>query len=185
MHVRAIDNERFRKLLRSYPVGAVELLYDLYYKSLLSIASSLTHDPDASEDIVQDTFLHIWENKEKLSQGHERSIEHYLVRVVRNKSISFYKRRKHFNVDNLRFLNNPANRGENPIETNIIEGEIIQEIRHFISTFPKRERECLLMKIDEALTLDQIAFRLNVSRKAVERSLTSANKRLRKWGADK
>jgi predicted DNA-binding protein YlxM (UPF0122 family) len=37
------------------------------------------------------------------------------------------------------------------------------------------------MKLDEELSTDQIASKLNVSKKAVERSLTSANKRLRKY----
>jgi DNA-directed RNA polymerase specialized sigma subunit len=37
------------------------------------------------------------------------------------------------------------------------------------------------MRIDEEMTTQQIADRLNVSKKAVERSLTSANRRLRKY----
>jgi DNA-binding transcriptional regulator LsrR (DeoR family) len=41
------------------------------------------------------------------------------------------------------------------------------------------------MKMDEGMTQDQIAQHLNVSRKAVERSLTSAKKRLKKWASGK
>jgi RNA polymerase sigma factor (sigma-70 family) len=134
----AIDNERFRKLLRSYPIGALEFLYDRYYKSLLNIARSLTHDPVASKDIVQETFICIWDNRKKLSKDHSQSIEHYLVRIVRNKSISFYKKTKHLNLDKLLFINDQQSFTANPIETRIIQAEIIQEIRYVISTFPKR-----------------------------------------------
>ena len=71
-------------------------------------------------------------------------------------------------------LNDPS------VEANIIELEISREIREIISTFPRREKECLLMKIDKEMTTEQIAVELNVSKKAVERSVTSANKRLRR-----
>ncbi len=176
-----IDNERFRKLLRSYPVRAVELLYDLYAKSLCSIARSLTHDQDASEDIVQDAFLHVWTNREELSEHHERSIEYYLVRVVRNKSISYYKKKKQQNIEYERLLSSQHNSNESPLETDIIHTELIRQIRDVIASFPRTERECLLLKIDKAMTPDQIAQHQNVTKKAVERSLTSAHKRLRKW----
>ena len=177
----AIDNERFRKLLRSYPASAIRLLYDFYYQALLRIARNLIHDQDAAADIVQDTFLHVWEKRIELATHHDRSIEHYLVRVVRNKSITYYKKQRNLQVD-AAFLTQLRTSHESPVETQLIEKELMKEIRVLITTFPNRERQCLLMKIDDGLTIDQIAFKLNVSRKAVERSLTAANKRLRKWG---
>lgn len=69
---------------------------------------------------------------------------------------------------------------ENSIEIKLIALEDKIWLRNLIKNFPRRERECLLLKLDEELSLDEIAARLKVSRKAVERSLTSANKRLRR-----
>ncbi len=181
-----IENERFRKLLLSFPGKAIEFLYDQYYYSLVSIARRLTHDQKASEDIVQETFLHVWENHKQLGQYHERSIEHYLVRVVKNKSISRYKRTLQLNERKIEFFNGYSVHSNDPsIEDQIIQVEIDKEIRQLITSFPRRERECLLMKLDEEMTTEQIAERLNVSRKAVERSITSANKRLRKYWSSK
>lgn len=171
-----VDNQKIRKLLRSYPTEAVKILYDFYYKSLLNIARALTYDPIASEDIVQEAFLIVLLNRVELSEHHERSIEHYLVKVVRNRSVSYYKKRKLLSLDNL--ILQTSHHREPSAESNIIEAEAEQEIRLMIGTFPKREKECLLMKIDEDMTPDQIAARLNISRKAVERSITSAKKRL-------
>lgn len=180
-----IENERFRKLLLAFPAKAIELLYDQYYQSLISIARRLTHDQRASEDIVQETFVHVWENHKQLGQYHERSIEHYLVRVVKNKAISRYKRTLQLNERKIEFINGHSFNSNDPsVEDQIIKTEVNSQIRQVINSFPKRERECLLMKLDEELTTDQIAERLKVSRKAVERSITSANKRLRKhWSS--
>jgi RNA polymerase sigma-70 factor, ECF subfamily len=175
-----IENEPLRKLLLSFPSKAIELLYDQYYLRLVGIARKFTNDPKASEDIVQETFLHVWENHQQLGQPHERSIEHYLVRVVKNKSISRYKRTLRQHERKIEFLHGLYGLGDPSIEDRLIRAEVDQAIRKVIATFPRRERECLFLKLDEELTTDQIADRLKVSRKAVERSITSANKRLRK-----
>jgi RNA polymerase sigma-70 factor (ECF subfamily) len=178
----AIDDERFRKLLLSVPAKAIAILYDYHYHGLVRIATSLTHDRKASEDIVQETFVLVWENYKQLGQPHNRSIEHYLVRVVRNKAISHYKRTLDLNEQRTLFLNGHGFAGsDHSIEAKLIRQEISREIRRVIIAFPKRERECLLMKMDEEMTTDQMAARMNVSKKAVERSLTSGSKRLRKY----
>lgn len=177
-----IDNERFRKLLRSYPKKAVSLLYDEYHRSLQNLSFALTRDKEAAKDIVQEAFYHVWQNSERLSHFHERSIENYLVKVVRYKSITYFKRAIQLNIHNLEFLSGqPVSLIVQPFEYKIIEAEIIAEIRNAIQTFPKRQRECLLMQVDKGMTVDRIARELGVTPKAVEKNLTAAKKRLRNF----
>lgn len=178
-----INNDRFRKLLRSQPVVALELLHQVYHKSLFRLAYKLTRDEDEAQDVIQETFKVIWEERKKLSQHHEISIEHFLVRIVRNKAVSYFNRRKHFDIDDLQFLRS-FNDTQNSIESELREQqqEIISSMRSYINTFPGREQQCLLMKIDREMSLDQIAAELKISRKMVEKSQTNALKRLRKWG---
>ena len=178
----SINNERFRKLLFSYPGKAIQFLYDLYYHSLINISERLTHNRKASEDIVQETFIHVWEKHELLSQQHDSSIQYYLVRVVKNKSISFYKKDMRLIESRKKYLHGSTfNPVEYSAEANIIALEVHKEIRRVISTFPRRERECFLMSVEEEMTNKQTAERLGISVKAVERSLTSANKRLKRY----
>lgn len=180
-----INNDRFRKLLRSQPEEALKLLHQLYHKSLFKLAFKLTRDEDESLDVVQETFKVIWEERKKLCLHHEISIEHFLVRVVRNKAVSYFNRRRHFDIDDLQFLRS-FNDTQNSIESELREQqhEIISSMRSYISTFPGRERQCLLMKIDREMTLDDIAAELKISRKMVEKSQTNALKRLKKWGTE-
>ncbi|HLT79616.1 MAG TPA: sigma-70 family RNA polymerase sigma factor [Cyclobacteriaceae bacterium] len=172
-----IDNERFRRLLGVLPEKAIKILYEEYCHALITFAESLVHDRRAAEDIVQEAFIHIWEQHEKLSRPDHRSIEHYLIRVVKNKSISYHN--KHMQL-RLKAVEVNHRLSERSIEARWIDLETSKEIRNIILTFPLRERQCLMMKLDEEVTTQQIADRLKVTRKAVERSLTSAYKRLRK-----
>lgn len=182
----SIDNERFRKLLLSLPGKAIEILYDQYYNTLIRIARFLARDEKVAEDIVQETFLHVWENYKKLGQYHHQSILSYLIKVVKNKAIAHFRNTIRHNQHSVEYFNGAVVDNAHPsIETRIIRLEINHEIRQLIATFPKRERECLLLKMDEELSVRQIAERLQVSDKAVERSLTSANKRFRKYWRSK
>ena len=177
-----LNNHEIRKLLLSYPATAIRILYDHYYKSLLQIAFNLTHDNSASKDIVQETFFHVWQNSKELGNHHERSIQHYLVRIVRNKSVTYYKKNLQLKQRKITFLNDHSlNLSHQSIESNIIQMEVTQEILGVIARFPKRERECIMMKIESDSSNEEIASRLNVGIKAVERSLTSGKKRLRKY----
>lgn len=175
-----INNYEIRKLLLSYPRRAIRILCDQYYKSLVQIAFNLTHDKSASEDIVQDTFTYVWQNAKELGNYHERSIQHYLVRIVRNKSATFFHESVQLSKRKIRFLNGHSfDRSVESIEFRMIQIEVTEDILKIIARFPKRERECLMMKIEEELGNDEISSRLGVGVKAVERSLTSAKKRLR------
>ena len=177
-----IDDKRLRKLLRSSPATAIEILYHHYYRSLLNISRHLTSDEKASEDIVQETFVHVWENYKSLSTDHERSLQFYLVRVVKNKSITHYKNAIRSSRQNAEYFDEFLLSLSQPsVETTVIKSETGREIREVISTFPRREKECLLMKLDEEMTVGQMSERLQISGKAVERSLTSAKKRLKKY----
>jgi RNA polymerase sigma-70 factor (ECF subfamily) len=177
-----LDNIRFRKLLLTYPAKAIELLYGSYYNNLVRMAIKYTRDDEAAEDIVQEVFLYIWTNSKRLGQPNEQSIEHYLVRAVRNKAISHYKEKVKISMEKAKWKSdNLLIQFVSTSEANLIEKELIHEIRQMIETFPAKERLSLLMRIDQEMTVEQIAEIQKVTRKAVERSLTSAYKRLRKY----
>ncbi|MBN8650496.1 MAG: sigma-70 family RNA polymerase sigma factor [Cytophagales bacterium] len=171
-----LNNDRFRKLLAKQPALAIQLLHQLHGKSLYQIARQLTQDPNAAQDIIQDTFTLIWEKRHQLSRHHEKSLLHFIVRVVRNKSITHFKRKKLFNIDQLRFLQQT--------DGDTFQDQLIKDMRKHINTFSLREQQCTLLKIDHNLSLDQIATQLGVSRKMVEKAQTSALKKLRQWAKD-
>lgn len=177
-----LDNERFRLLLRAVPGKAIEYLYTYYFEGLVRLALKFISDRSVAEDIVQDTLVHVWEQHKTLGQSNELPIHFYLARVVKNKSITQYKKGLRLQENYAQFLNgNRVPAIEQTAEAQLIDQEIAGRIKAYISTFPKREKECLTLKIDHLMTTKEIATELGIGVKAVERSITSAHKRLRTW----
>ncbi len=172
-----LDDKALRRLLVSRPAKAMRILYDLYHDGLLRIAVGLMHDQDAARDIVQDAYFYVWRHAKRIGRNHHRSIQHYLVKIVKNRSISHYHEQILANKRKL-LVAERKDRFEQPIETRLIEIETTTDIRSIIERFPRREWECLTLKLDEELSNQEISVRLGVGIKAVERSLTSARKRL-------
>ena len=45
-------------------------LFRLYQRKLYAVAYSLVHDANTAEDIVHDSFMTIWENRETVQYEH-------------------------------------------------------------------------------------------------------------------
>jgi len=159
-------------------------MYELYFDKLVIISERLTHDRNASEDIVQETFTLIWKKHKELGQSHQLSIQRYLVKIVQNKSIDFYWARTEKEMLHAAYLERTgATTREVPSESKLIATEKSILLRNIIASFPPKEKQCLLMQLDHEMKVGDIATHLGVTVKAVEARLTSAKKRLKKYKA--
>ena len=62
-------------------------LFNDFYPQLLSFAFKYVHNKSASEDIVQDVFLSIWNRKEFIN--FDEPMKPLLYKVTYNKSINY------------------------------------------------------------------------------------------------
>ena len=178
----SIDNELFRNLLLSWPEKALVLLYQEYYDSFIRIADLHTRDRSVSEDVLQEVFADIWRKHKSLGQKRDESIQSYLIKAVEYHSITLYKKNtKNAERETQFYYSNVSNLSESPAEAGIIAAEKQSFLRLILATLPPRERECLSLQVDQAMSVKDIARRLGITKKAVERSLTSAKKRLKKF----
>lgn len=64
----------------------LEKIFHKHYNALVHFADQFLLDTKASEDIVQGTFIYLWENSEHIH--HEKSIKAYLFRAVKNNCLN-------------------------------------------------------------------------------------------------
>ena len=58
-----------------------EALFDLYYAKFVNFADSIIKDRTVAKDIVQESFIRIWINRDKLNEN--QSLENYIYVIVK------------------------------------------------------------------------------------------------------
>lgn len=70
------------KRLKEGDSRSFDFLFNKYYKDLVLFSCVFLKERESSEDIVQDLFFRLWENRENLTI--ESSLKAYLLTAVRN-----------------------------------------------------------------------------------------------------
>lgn len=137
----------------------------IYYKS---------KDIMVSEDIVQESFLKLWENCSQVTFEKAKS---YLFTVANN---MFLNKVKHNNIV-LKFQNEPQ-KTEDTYDAHKMmeEKEFELRLKNAISNLPEKQRIVFLLSRIDKKKYHEIASDLDISVKAVEKRMHAALKSLRK-----
>ncbi|MGO4911899.1 RNA polymerase sigma factor [Leeuwenhoekiella sp. W20_SRS_FM14] len=65
---------------------AFERLYSLYSQSIFGVINSVLHDTEASEEVLQDVFIKVWDNCDSYSSKKGRFFT-WLLNIARNAAI--------------------------------------------------------------------------------------------------
>lgn len=150
------QEEVFRSV---YEAQAEPLVNFIYYKS---------GDYSAAEDLMQDAFAKLWQECSKVSLEKTKS---FLYTVVKN---MFYNTVRHKKVV-LRFEQRGHSQLSNETPQFLLEeAEFKQKLEAAISALPEGQREVFLMSRIEKMKYKEIAERLNLSVKAIEKRMHKA-----------
>ena len=159
---------------------AYDFLMNSYYKSLCTYARTLTNDGNLAEDIVQNVFVEIWENKKNINPNY--SIKSYLYKSVYNEFIDQYRKNKPVIYLEKKYLEAIDLVVEN--EKRDI-SELLELLEKEIQNLPPKCRKIFLLNKKEGLTHIEISEHLNISIKTIEGHMTRAFKILSKKLGDK
>ncbi|MEX0928448.1 MAG: RNA polymerase sigma-70 factor [Balneolales bacterium] len=155
--------------------GAFEELYLSLYEPLCKFAWRILRCPHLSEEIVQDTFLTIWEKKELLDSN--KSIKS-LHKSVRNKALNHLKHQKV--VAN--FLDQASWLSDDSYTMNVEfydSADIISLVNKAVDELPGGAREIYILIQKDGLTYQEISEVLGISHKTAESQMARALKLLR------
>lgn len=170
MKINNLNNIEFLEKLKKGNQEAYNCLVDTYHHELCVYAGSLSRDLFTAEDIVQNVFLKLWEQREKLNS--KFSVKGFLYRSVYNEFIDQY-RKKNTLIAVEEYYNSRLNTIiEEEDSTEII--NLITLVKQEIQHLPPKCREMFLLSKQEGLTNIEIAEYLKISVKAVERQMTRA-----------
>jgi RNA polymerase sigma-70 factor (ECF subfamily) len=157
-----------------------EALFKMYYAPLVVYACRFVNETDIAREIVQDFFVRLFEKRQTLAI--DISIKSYLYRSVYNCCINYINQRviqdKHLkNIDMEKV-------DEDNLENEINRLELQQKIVEVIETLPAKCRRIFKMNRLEGLKNEEIAMKLNLSKRTVETQISKALKILRLKLAD-
>ncbi|MGM0934798.1 MAG: RNA polymerase sigma factor [Bacteroidota bacterium] len=154
--------------LRNGNEAVFPLIFDRYWKRLYSYAFKLYRDDKICEDIVQEIFISLWE---KASESQILNLEAYLLRSVKYRVANHIRSLK-FSTSQEEILNSipyPSNSVLN-LEYQEFENEVLSKVKKL----PPRCREIFVLSRFDNYSNSEIAQKLNISVRTVEKQISNA-----------
>jgi RNA polymerase sigma-70 factor (ECF subfamily) len=162
-------------LLKSDDKKVFNHIFKQHYKPLLAYVVTFTGNKNRAKDIVQNSFIILWNKRKTLSD--DSTLKSYLFTVAHNLYITQYRKKatqiKFF--DELKY--NALN--ERVTEDDTIAKERINKLLDLIDELPPKCKEILLLNKQEGLKYAEISETLNISIKTVESQMRIAFKKIR------
>ncbi|HEY4787502.1 MAG TPA: RNA polymerase sigma-70 factor [Bacteroidales bacterium] len=164
--------------------NAFNYFYRIYYARMFNFANSYLRDDFVAGNIVQDTFMGLWENREKIEP--EINLPAYLLTIVKNKALNHLHRLS----IGAKVKEKIQSQAERELELRcatlmaldpeqMFHSDVQRIIHETLSSLPNQCRNVITLSRLDGLSNKEIASRLNISVKAVEFHITRALKSLR------
>jgi RNA polymerase sigma-70 factor (ECF subfamily) len=163
--IKASDEEAFSKLFhRTYP-------------KLVRFAGHYTKAKASAEDVVQESFVSLWENRKNIEP--ERSMIAYLFQIVRNRSLNYLRDHKPKNVSIDDLPGGLADTDKTAPEITSSRDEPAEKMTAWIEQLPVRQREAVRLSRFEGFDHEEIAGIMNISPRTVNNHIVAGLKTLR------
>jgi RNA polymerase sigma-70 factor (ECF subfamily) len=169
------DTQNITKQIREGNLKEFERIFKEFYPQLCLYALRFVKTKDLSEEIVQNLFCHIWENRKELNI--HTSIKAYLYRSTYHNALQVLRKigshNKYKEYVKHHFTENDSS--TNKLE----EKEINKIVQQTLSSLPQRCGTIFKMSRFEGLKYQEIAQKLSISIKTVEANMGKALKAFR------
>ena len=161
--------------LKQGDIRAFNELFDRYGKRLYRFSVTYLKSAADAEDIVQEVFMKIWNNRQELSV--EKSFEAYLFTIAKNGILNTIRKSKSEET----YLNYAKlHPGKNILlDEELNFKELENAYQNAIDQLSPRRKEIYQLSKVQFFSNAQIADKLNISVKTVENQMTSAISEIR------
>jgi RNA polymerase sigma-70 factor, ECF subfamily len=144
---------------------AFSSIFSAYYKDLVLFAFRFTREMASAEEIVQDTFVKLWDEHEALYSN--TTIRSYLLKIVQNKCIDLYRHKKNIKAYADTILESPP-KPDNKTDSYVLYTELKEQIDKALKILPEEIARTFTMSREEGMKYHEIATKLGVSVRTIE-----------------
>lgn len=174
------NNQLSIPLLRKGEKKAYEAIYNDFFGVLYHLCLQYLHNEKVSEEIVQDTFLKLWEIRETLND--QINLRNFLYTITKNNCLNYLRNQKISlkHQENMKYLEMQFNYDALEKLGDYIQFEELRsKIDEAISKLPAEVVETFRLSRFEELSYKEIATQQDVSIKTVEARISKALRILR------
>ena len=162
------ESEQIDFMLRSITLHddgvAFRYLFEHYYPSLCLFAKRFIDDRETREDIVQEVFFRLWDKRKQITVT--SSAQNYLLTSVRNLCLNYLRRQEvQQPVEESLFDQPDDEEGDRLIQLRELEEQLAQAL----AQLPPEYRLAFELNRMEGKSLEEVAQRMGVSTRTVER----------------
>lgn len=152
-------------------------IFQTYKDKLYGYLLGLTHNEQEAEDAVQNVFMHLWQNRERLDDVD--NVNAYLFRMAQNDIIDasrkFGRRQKLLSEA---FTDDVS--ANNPLK-DILSAEMENKFKEAVDQLTDQQRRVFLMRREQGMSHADIARQLGISTETSESTMKRALKSIRTY----
>jgi RNA polymerase sigma-70 factor (ECF subfamily) len=140
-------------------------IYEKYKDNLLRLATALSNETSAAEDIVHDCFVSFAQSAEKLKVS--GNLKSYLSTCVANRVRNFNRTRKRQTTTSLNETELAVQKTTRP-EKWIVENEQLRQLNNALARLPYEQREVISLHLQGGMKFREIAELQDVSTSTIQ-----------------
>jgi len=175
-----ISNTVLTFAIKQGNVLAFQYFYKRFYMKLLVQLKLLSNNHHLAEDLCQETFVRLWENKQHLDP--ERSLTAYVRKIAHNLLVDMVRKQTLQKVYDHQYQ--IAKPSIDSVSIQMDRKEFQVHLEQALQLLPKEKQKIYRLSREELLSYKEIAKLENTTPKAIERHIARTNSFLKKYLAE-
>ncbi|HMI59574.1 MAG TPA: sigma-70 family RNA polymerase sigma factor [Puia sp.] len=166
------------RLFKKGEGAAFKFFYDLYHRPLYVFVLNLLHSEATAEEITDDVFVILWDDRDKINDP--RHLVNFLYIVARRQAFAHLMKLKRQSESEEAWAKYQYEWATQLDEVEMARDKILALIFQHIDKLPPKQKEVFLLNFTQRMDVRSIAEKLGTSEKNVYKHLTKTYQYLKK-----
>lgn len=167
-----LGEKEYIEKIRQGDMGAFRTLFDHYYPGVRRFANGLVHNLYIADEVAQNVFVRVWVKRSLLDP--DRNFYNYIYTLTKHEVADYFRGESRFSRNIALDMASNLPQTMESIQSEVNVSEMRGIIDREIEKMPKQRKLVFTMSRVEGLSNSEIAEKLNISKRTVERHLNMA-----------